>query len=108
MLSQLFFLRNCCFSSQRAPSFRVVLGHGGLLQGCPHLYLGQDVDKAHVPQTDKRLPPHLEIHRLQCSRAQDAPVALCFGRCVVVVGVVIFVCRCVFLFCSSSCGRALT
>lgn len=62
-------------SPAQTPLFRVVLGHGGLVQP-PHLYLGQKVDEAQVPQTSERLPAHVELHRLDRGRAQDAPVPL--------------------------------
>lgn len=59
----------------RAPRFRIVLGESGLVQP-PYLYLGQKIDEAQVPQTSERLPAHVELHRLDRGRAQDAPVPL--------------------------------
>lgn len=57
------------------PGFGIALHESGLVHR-PHLDIGQHVDQAEIPEADKSLSAHLELHRLQGGRAQDSPVSL--------------------------------
>lgn len=61
-----------------APGFGVL--ERGCVLRCPHLYPRHHINESHIPQSDERIPAHLETHRLQRRCAQDTPVSLIISR----------------------------